>query len=1554
MSDPIQYPVDWIGGIQRRADPSDKPPFLPNDLRNMRMTKDGFWEIRPGVEKEYPDRGQHYEWTTQLSNRGIANCRSDNWPTADTQLYYLSHKRKVWAFGENGGIRYAFLGVAYSETTTGTDGMMERDEVAEFQKFCLFRGVIDDDTGNVNWHGLSSNATCARLAHKYDQDSCFIEYSMVMNDAKNALFIAIVLRDSLAATHSILRVIKVSDLYNANWGTGPAGDLDDDIPTWEIYKAVESLSLTETLTHDVDIAYIAYEPTSATESFALIYGMFNASEYTGYSLMVRRILVGILSSRKIIEDALLNRYGAVIQRKSVGATQVIQSVCSIAYLQLQSNFAQLKYCEYTLNQTFANYTLVQANLFAFVGYSPAFSAVVGPILAMTNDAIPVPVFCYRVTSLNNLFVKIGLTGTPVQVTSGLAGSGEYPTPFFIWQKTGFDMTLRDGFLVVYYSTYNQGITEGTYQIWRKTLVFDKSDEDYRDGTFFDGELVEDFRESPGTVGYERHSFICAAQGGYPGDPEKWIAFVRFNSWTAGTPARTMNSSTVNAIRQDRGLVSGSVDIRPVSLIRYRMQGANGIEVITVVQCDDNRFYYRRSYDWEWKLLRGQMSAGNEQFVQETVVDGRAFFWMLGDVLRAGVGNGEDNVPVVYQHIKRQIYRNEQSGSVPAISATAVFNSSQRPREVNPETFILRAINAGETGNLIQYELTQSVDLISGNRLYSLRTWNPDTDFGGVITNYVGLSALLIGINATSATLGVTAEWLRSDWNEATMWIGNQTGYLSGGRDSMDLYQPFYLNDRMFHRAKCENPFIADLHLNGSIAEINTVWQTDARRAYGTLKDVAVDDCILIKSRLAGSTFNTIRVETMIVDGGIVVRITDNHGVKDSTIGSTILTPPLLANAISSLFDGRLVIATVIKNAFPTAGQDFRLDGGADAPASNASSFYALEDDPLNTRYGKIYPSDDKEQIKLGIGTLVPIPLVTHPFLKRTESYSIDGTSYLATYDQPYIDVYLGFAYRYDNSQISQIACQSWPATFKIGAMLNGLVTPGDLTSYFLLSYWSMLEISLKLRRWTAKNDPGDPRITSVLIFMAVQETEDETKYDALTKHGHLIKEVKVAKDNEPFKDDPANGDSQWTVVDDDYVQLTTYVDYQNYVQTWLQTETAIDYIGHANPVYRSDTDTPNLQAYKYAAVIAGRPFYLNLRINGQLHEDFLMWAGDAVNGGRAFVTPDITGLDYLRRFPFKGMGLFAHAQDNLVVFGESDIEWGKVDTDTLSWRFIETLRDIGAIAPRSISKIAEAVESGQLGGVFFLNKETGGHLFNLYEARPMTDDVLQDYIGGSNPTGSARVETTHLGVRSMTNDQAMAIHLQGERLFLLHFPNDGITLLRDFVAESNARALGRSSGMIWMEWAFTPNPKAWCLAPEQYLLYTDDSQIYRWPRASASILDNLTTIAIGGRIGDMRVPPDGFVLPVRMFAEFKLVKGAGVSLPTLVLTLHKDDGDRTDTVFSFPYSDTRIRRSQGVPLGRGRANRSVGVSWSLTNADNVTDFELHSIVLEMDKEKRWS
>ncbi|KKM68418.1 hypothetical protein LCGC14_1461060, partial [marine sediment metagenome] len=590
--------------------------------------------------------------------------------------------------------------------------------------------------------------------------------------------------------------------------------------------------------------------------------------------------------------------------------------------------------------------------------------------------------------------------------------------------------------------------------------------------------------------------------------------------------------------------------------------------------------------------------------------------------------------------------------------------------------------------------------------------------------------------------------------------------------------------------------------------------------------------------------------------------------------------------------------------------------------------------------------------EIGIPQHAPPNRVEHPYKNIAERVDVFGTNSYVDLKQPYIEGFLGYALRYDNGQISQIL----PIQGAIGGIVNEPIKLGwevtdidDDNVYVSTLLGRMLKVTAWIKPWNFDaNTAMNPRVSSIMYFWGMRDKPATTRLDA---NYRLIKEVFIAK-KELFKDHEWDGDSPWELsvafgVSDPLMKIVTFIDFKTYQKIYRVAENAVDMIGHGVPVYE-DEKAAWLEGYKYADSIGDRLLYGNIKMNGQIAESDLRYSGYGVSGGEAFPTPDVVGIESVRRMPFKLMGVSSFGDETIIGFGDTDIEWGRVLQELRQWQWRGTRQDLGVLSPDSITKIAESAQAaaeGKFHGLSFLSVKSGLRFFNPYVSTVMARDINENFEDFRNPSGT-RTLTTRKGILELAAADAMVIHLPEYELLFVHFPTDGVTWVRDFKAE----AYIRGGGQYWTEWSIGKPPTAWCVAPEGYLLYTDGNQLYKWDAGSETD-DGGVAIECEGRIANIPSSMVGIIIPARLAVSYDLYHNGDEGDPALVIDVLKDDGQKLDNSISFPLTRTTstplmVKKQKGFGQSPGRANQSLSLAWSLTNPLNVAAFHLHGLFLK--------
>ena len=558
-------------------------------------------------------------------------------------------------------------------------------------------------------------------------------------------------------------------------------------------------------------------------------------------------------------------------------------------------------------------------------------------------------------------------------------------------------------------------------------------------------------------------------------------------------------------------------------------------------------------------------------------------------------------------------------------------------------------------------------------------------------------------------------------------------------------------------------------------------------------------------------------------------------------------------------------------------------------------------------------------------------VVDHPYLRLRDRryFTLHPDEWdIETDALPFIEVFVGFAFEYDNGQVSQITTQNTPNPYKLGWDITG-----NDDEDFEIHYYSHLLVAMEFKRWDyIGGGVLDPRITAVHVMMGKKTDSTQTKYDVDYR---LWKRIILAKDynDELFRDNPELGDSVWAVENGDIVEggivsLTTKLDYGDY-QRNLNAEGSDDYIGTGIPIFRYEKSY--LEGYTRALYVNDRPIYMGVRINGVSKPNILTWGTDQVQFVVASIAPDLIDPAYIKPFKFDIQNGIRISERLFAIIGDNDIELGEISSDTPAWSWNETIQDRGTVAPDSIVKLAEIDAAGNAFGIFFLSKLKGGFLLNEYTSEMITNDILKDLVAGGNADGLVRLPETIKGMASLTASDAIAVYLSEYRIMLLHFPTDGITLVRDFNAEQNANETGYGSGYAWLQWVFGKNPTAIYVAPEGHMLFTNGEFIYRFPSTEND--DDGVAIDWQIRYSDYPMPDNHSGELDEIGVKYKITG------TTLKVTIIRNDGNQKDVSYTFPISSVDVDKKKGY--AGNPVMRKFTVKLEPTSASACTGVEIY-------------
>ena len=525
------------------------------------------------------------------------------------------------------------------------------------------------------------------------------------------------------------------------------------------------------------------------------------------------------------------------------------------------------------------------------------------------------------------------------------------------------------------------------------------------------------------------------------------------------------------------------------------------------------------------------------------------------------------------------------------------------------------------------------------------------------------------------------------------------------------------------------------------------------------------------------------------------------------------------------------------------------------------------------------------------------PPLTHPWRTLDDvddfinpNYSGLGTLPSELRKLPYREIFLGFSYRFYNGAHSPIVIQSRNEPYHLGLVLYDWTwNDVDAGSNFTGDFISMLKIVIQQNRWD--EDGGiDPRVEAIEVHVGDKLLANQDRFNVVYRKAG---EVLVSK-REQFKGEAWNGDAEWDTTDGRQFEFTFYLDYKKLVTAFGAADD-VDLLGFSPPVLRRTNESPFLTGYKHLRYINDRQFFLAYRMNDKSNPDKMTWAGQSVAGNELLLTEDMASPARYRPFPFNVQNGRELGEGNLAIVGDNDIEVGRLVGNELDWRVEGTRQDIGTDAADSVASVSERSEGGGLDGIFFLsnkdsdnNDESGGRIFDLFSSKPITNEMLKDFVSGTNPAGT-RIVTTLEGIESMNASNAMAIHLPLQRLLMINFPTSNLIAVRDFKAEDMMK-----EGKQWMIWRFGKTPVAWCLAPEGYLIFTDGEYLWRFPDAEGASTDAGTAISNKMLLGSVRNGARNRAQINEIALDYECTG------TTAKVSVVRDDGKIQDSVYTFP------------------------------------------------------
>jgi hypothetical protein len=446
----------------------------------------------------------------------------------------------------------------------------------------------------------------------------------------------------------------------------------------------------------------------------------------------------------------------------------------------------------------------------------------------------------------------------------------------------------------------------------------------------------------------------------------------------------------------------------------------------------------------------------------------------------------------------------------------------------------------------------------------------------------------------------------------------------------------------------------------------------------------------------------------------------------------------------------------------------------------------------------------------------------------------------------------------------------------------------------------------------------NPRITSVRIWLGKLETSTSLPKDTLF---YPVKQVIVSQIDE-FKDELWNGEKQWLLGDVAKAHqpdpLYYYLSIPIGLNDWLA---GLD-SGHAGIVmghslYLEDTEkkltvSPFLEAYRYAELVKGVPYYAGIRlgVNNPVENEFaMMWAtafsdtGGMTQGASA-VTPDVINPEsnaYVAKTPIKNI---RKLDDNTlgIVTENSVINFDvthSAPTDENAG---------GSTSPDSAVTQENGVISYRPGAI------------NRYDGVEQREVSLR--IKPSDDSG------TYKGIDDVYDDTTVhsffSKELQKLFVFVEFASNDWTIFVFDYVARE------------WLRYDFYHQFVCGCISVDGQLDFSDGTYIYRFP---IGIDDAGQPINWLVRSADVNWDSRLEIAMNSIYAYFK-------STTSVIKASLFRDRETTPVVISFPARTTPGDTWENVPETTNHAQRTIAVQLQSTTPSTTEVVEIEKVTID--------
>lgn len=617
-----------FGGIDRTASSNDTPVQKARVSRDGRRLPTGKFVRRPEYDFLYGYRNQQFEHTTDDdATPSLRKVRDDGtfdaggtWGIPNTHEVYRSHGRKNICLGKSGTTEYTFL--AYVEIHVS----------AQQHTLHIERGSRAATALDVTWPFADANNRCdvfSTPSHVgYAND--WIEYSMVMNAAKDKIHLVITVHETDAPASTIVyHYNSTNDIYQAN----PASI------TWAVAATIESST---DITRDVDI-----EISTTGDSLYAIWGRAIAGDD------VIRFASGSAAGVWVIGGSY-----TTLGRDFYGISLVLAPATTTLYM-------TYSYTELGARKLF--YTRSTDGLVTFgAEVAVATDQLTGGtdfyyrgVFAVDSDGSRHWVYLDSGGTLTHTFTRSVFQAETYSSTVMTTAICLDATGVTNEVTTGWDFVVKNGCVSIFY--VDDSTPRNTYKAVRiitsgdpEAGVYNQSDyvlESYKYDRIEVRATGIDVRYFGVYRKYERNSSLRVS----------WVSCatvttttnIRFLHSDKGLYEIDDTHSATNSIYAD----TNQVVIE--ALKESQITATNGtLTQILILQCDDNRLYKRVNY--QWMLLEGSRKVDNSGWNWVTVFGDHARFLDYAGSVRMLAGDGATNQNAWYGYIDRFFFTNDAS------------------------------------------------------------------------------------------------------------------------------------------------------------------------------------------------------------------------------------------------------------------------------------------------------------------------------------------------------------------------------------------------------------------------------------------------------------------------------------------------------------------------------------------------------------------------------------------------------------------------------------------------------------------------------------------------------------------------------------------------------------------------------------------------------------------------------------------------------------------------------------------------------------------------------